>query len=101
MGRKRTCDGASLVDELRREVDSSLAAEDAEKHCPSRGQKVLVSAIAFFSVCNLTVVIQDFLAVVLYHVCYASCAAVADLEIISVEYPVEFMGLREMFINQV
>ena len=28
-GRKRTCDSASLVDELRREVDSSLAAEDA------------------------------------------------------------------------
>ena len=28
-GRKRTCDPSSLVDELRREVDSSLAAEDA------------------------------------------------------------------------
>ena len=28
-GRKRTCDSANLVDELRREVDSSLAAEDA------------------------------------------------------------------------
>lgn len=28
-GRKRTCDSASLVDELRREVDSTLAAENA------------------------------------------------------------------------
>ena len=37
--------------------------------------------------------VQDFLVVVLYYVCHASCAAVADLEIVSVEYLVEFMGL--------
>ena len=60
--------------------------------------KVFVSAIAFSLVGNLAAT-RDFLVVFLNYVCHDSCTAVADLEIVSVEYLVEFIEFGEMFIK--
>jgi len=52
--------------------------------------KLFISAIhCIFWVGNLIAAVEDFLDAVLYYVRHTSCAAVADLEIISVEYLVE------------